>query len=65
MCSGAGNYFQGSGVLRDCGDEIRRKGYHKACILGGEKALGAALPVLSDSLRSAGVEFNVHGFSGF
>lgn len=65
MCSGAGNYFQGSGVLRDCGDEIRRKGYRKACILGGEKALDAALPALSDSLRGDGVEFNVHSFSGF
>lgn len=65
MCSGAGNYFQGSGVLRDCGGEIRRKGYRKACILGGEKALDAALPALSDSLRGDGVEFNVHSFFGF
>lgn len=65
MCPGAGNYFQGSNILRGCAEEIKRKGYRKACIIGGEKALDAALPDLSDGLQDARMEYDVHRFAGF
>ncbi|MCI7809230.1 iron-containing alcohol dehydrogenase [bacterium] len=65
MCSGAGNYFQGPNILPDCGEELKRKGHYSVCIIGGEKALGAALPGLSSGLSRAGIPFSVHSFSGF
>ena len=65
MCSGAGNYFQGAHILQSCGAELKRKGYTKACVIGGEKALGAALPELAAGLTAAGVDYSVYPFSGF
>lgn len=65
MCSGAGNYFQGENILQDCGEELKRKGYQKACVIGGGKALEAALPSLAAGLSDAGISFQVHRFSGF
>lgn len=65
MCSGAGNYFQGENILQDCAEELKRKGYQEACIIGGERALDAALQDLSAGLSNAGIAFHVHKFSGF
>ena len=65
MCSGAGNYFQGPNILPDCGEELKRKGHRRLSIIGGEKALRAALPGLSSGLSKAGLPFTVHPFSGF
>lgn len=65
MCSGAGNYFQGPNILPDCGEELKRKGHHNVCIIGGETALSAALPGLSAGLSRSGIGYSVHSFSGF
>lgn len=65
MLSGAGGYFQGEHILRECGQELRRKGVQRVCLIGGKTALAAALPELESGLHDAQIQYTVHLFSGF
>ncbi|MEW8957558.1 Glycerol dehydrogenase [Moorella humiferrea] len=50
-----GNYRRGAGVITASGQALRRMGA-KAFLVGGHRALAAAVPALHEAMASAGVE---------
>ena len=61
---GVGKYFQGEYALNRIGQEASQLG-RRALIIGGERALGAALPRIEESLQKADIPYSVEGFHGF
>ena len=65
MLAGANHYYQGTDILDKVGEEAQEKGWKRALVLGGSKALEAAWPTVEESLRKRNVEALVQVYGGF
>jgi glycerol dehydrogenase len=59
-----GEYYRGCGIIKETGEFAKRFG-QRALVLGGVKALAAVKNSLTNSLKSAGIGYDIECFTGF
>lgn len=65
MLAGANHYYQGTDILDKVGEEAQEKGWTRALVLGGRKALSAAWPTVENGLRQRNIQALVQVYEGF